>query len=657
MSKYSVIKSRAVLVVFFTVLSIISGLASCGGAKLSTSSDQYSSPDIYVSASPTLIAYGATSTITWTSLAGDCTSAPIGITGASGTFTTPTLTKTTTYTITCGSEFKKVTIALAPASLVSTITAQQTSCINDATVRTATYYYCDCGKGSAANCDASNADDTNDGTLNHPRKTLANAISTLAKLSGTSSFRFCKGGAFDTVASVNMPNTSCAPGGTCTDFREYASPVFTSAAKPILNSAPGGISLICITGSKGGIRLLNLKLHGNGASGNVGIFLYSGAHDVYACNLDIDGFRLGAQQVPGITSGATTIQEVTNVTLTGNNFTGNVAAAYLGSGFTTTISKNTFLNNGSGQSLDHTIYLSAAYFVTPNLMVSNNYLFGQIGDTCLGNMFGAHGKLPGLKIQNNVLYMDEAADTMGCYGIALDHGGYNSYMDFSSAVISGNTLSNTGGIGIAVSNCADCLIEDNVLSFNAAENYGIAAGVYAARTTCPNGTACPDVVNDRNTIRNNTIWFGPNAINGMTAGILIAHEGTGHIVANNTVNYTATTSTGHVVNCFDYTQPIDTAYSFINNNHCYSAVAYKWDKTNGATLADWKSYSITYGKGFSADSASKEGLPNFVNSTTSPYDFHPTGLPLLGTGSASSVPATDIEGTPFLNPPAIGAYQ
>jgi hypothetical protein len=140
-------------------------------------------------------------------------------------------------------------------------------------------------------------------------------------------------------------------------------------------------------------------------------------------------------------------------------------------------------------------------------------------------------------------------------------------------------------------------------------------------------------------------------------GIQIKNEGTGHIVANNTVNYTST-SASSLVSCFDYTQPISTAYAFINNNHCFSAATtYTWDKTNGPTLVAWQSYSIANGNGFSADSASRIGQPNFFNSTTSPYDFHPTGLPLLGTGSASSVPATDVEGTAFLNPPAIGAYQ
>ena len=326
-----------------------------------------------------------------------------------------------------------------------------------------------------------------------------------------------------------------------------------------------------------------------------------------------------------------------------------MAAAYLGSGTTTVISKNVFLNNGSGNMFDHSIYVSTANLVTSDLRVSENYIFGQIGDKCLGNVLTAHGMLPRLKIQNNVLEIDESADTMGCYGIALDHGGYNFYTDFSDSVISGNTLSNTGGIGIAVSNCADCLIENNVLSFNAVSNYGISAGVYVARTECPDKTACPDVVNTRNTIRNNTIWYGPNATFGMT-GIQIKNEGTGHIVANNSITYTATTTNGNLANCFDYTQPI-TSYAFIDNNHCHAAAPHKWDWTNGATLAAWQAYSAF-------DAASITAAPAFVNSAIKPYDFRPAaGSPLLGAGSSVHVPATDITGTPFLPPPAIGAYE
>jgi parallel beta-helix repeat protein len=557
-----------------------------------------------------------------------------------------------------------VTIALAQLTLVAAITAQQASCAAEP-VRGTPYYYCDCGTGAAANCVA--GDDGNAGTdPAAPRKTIANAVARyLAGMTGINTFAFCKGGAFDATASINLSRAYCAAGSTCTDIREYASPKFASAAKPIFNSPQAATSLIKIAGNgttnlPGGIRLLNLRLKGIGLDGNPGLFLYNGAHDVTACNLDIDGFSQGIQQVPDYPDATINpVAPVSNVVITGNNFTNNTGAAYLGSGDTSSISKNLLLDNGSNNGLNHTIYLSSDHSTTTGFEVTQNYMHGQLGSTCYGVMLVGHGRLTNLKIQNNALDIDETADTMGCYGIALDHGGYNHYTDFSNAVISGNELSNTGGIGIAVANCAGCLIENNVLAFNATENYGIVSGEYAARTICPNGstTDCLDVVNSNNTIRNNTIWFGPNAINGTSGGISVRNEGTGHIVANNTVSYTATTTTNHPIDCFDYPLSLS-SYTFIDNNHCYSAYTaaayYRWEKSNGTTLDNWRSYSAS--KGF--DSASLTAAPAFVNTISAPFDFHPgTGSPLRGAGSHAHAPATDMTGSGFLNPPAIGAYE
>jgi parallel beta-helix repeat protein len=650
-TKDSRVSSKAVVVVSLTVI----GLASCGGggggssdASSGGTGDGISTDppsavlNLSASASPAVITYGAASTtsvITWSSAnSATCSSSPSGISGAWGTFTTPALTKTTTYTITCtgtaGSESKKVAIVLAPAAVVAAIAAQQGSCAA-APVRGTPYYYCDCGTGAAANCVP--GDDSNAGTdPAAPRRTLANADSRYAGLTGTNTIAFCKGGAFNAVSYLHAANTSCPAGSTCTDFREYASPVFASSAKPILNSAPGSGSLFW---PRAGMRILNLRLQGNGAGGDEAIFLYGGAHDITACNLDIDGFRLGVNQ----NTGSDTVSQNRNITLTGNNFTNNVAAAYLGGGPTTEISKNYMINNGSGNLLDHTVYVSSQHLDVLNMTVKGNYMYGQIGDTCSGVMLVGHGKLIGLQILDNVLEVDEAADAPGCYGISLDSGGYLSQTNFSNTVISGNTVINAGFIGIAASSCADCLIEDNAISFNARTAYGISVGSHASRPEYA------DIINDRNTIRNNTIWFGPNTTSG-AIGIQIRNEGTGHIIANNTVTYTSTNA-GNGVNCFDYTQPI-ASYTFIDNNHCYSAAStYAWDKTYGA-LAAWRSAS-------SFDSVSLDGMPaGFVNSATRPYDFHPAaGSPLRGAGSHARAPVTDLAGAAFLNPPAIGAYE
>ncbi|MFZ2160729.1 MAG: hypothetical protein WAW02_00800 [Sideroxyarcus sp.] len=673
MSKYTVFKSRTVLLVCFAGLSTISGLASCGGAKLSaTTSEQYRSPDLYVSASPSLIAYNAvnkTSVISWRSLGDTCSYSPGGenIKELSYSFTTPSLTKTTTYTIMCGTgnnmKVKRATVALAPASLVDPIITQQNSCRDDTLARTTTYYYCDCGKGADANCDRKDAsgnqigglgDDANDGlTPSTPRRSLADIARRYSIISGTTKFAFCKGGAFDATRSLSMPDISCTAGTTCTDFREYAHPNFTSSAKPIINSAPGGEALFRASGStRGGVRFLNLKLHGNGTAGNQGVFFYGGMHDVTVCNLDIEGFSSGISQNGGNILTGGTISPNPNITITGNNFTNNIGGAYFGGGPNAEISKNFIADNGGNNLLDHSIYL-AGHPDSAHMNLSGNYIGGQIGEACAGVVIVVHGQVLNLSIMNNMLEIDPAASTTGCYGIALDHGGYTEYGDYSSAVISSNTLANTGGIGIALSQCADCVVQDNLIRFDTATAYGIVGGSLISRTTYP------DVVNNRNKIVNNTIWLGPDSTGGLTGGIQVRNEGTGHIVANNTVNYTSTNAgRNDGVNCFNYPlAAVPNSYAFIDNNHCYSAAAtYKWEKTYGTATA-WR----TAYPGFDAASVINNSAPAFVNTTTFPYDFHPSGLPLLGAGTSTHLPvpppAKDITGTNFLPSPAIGAYE
>jgi hypothetical protein len=92
----------------------------------------------------------------------------------------------------------------------------------------------------------------------------------------------------------------------------------------------------------------------------------------------------------------------------------------------------------------------------------------------------------------------------------------------------------------------------------------------------------------------------------------------------------------------------------MNNNHCNAtSVTSVWEKTHGATRSAWQTYSG------GLDSASITGAPDFVNATSSTgYDFHPnTRSPLLGAGSHANAPTGDLSGTPFSNPPAIGAYE
>jgi len=507
------------------------------------------------------------------------------------------------------------------------------------------HYFCDCGTGASGSCVAGN--NTNAGTsAAAPQQTLAIAVSTLNSMPSGDTVALCKGGAFNALNGFNITRSTCAAGTTCVDLREYSPTTFVGTAKPIINNAVGAdVTLFTFNGNRGGVRFLNLKMVGdNGALGNRnrGFFFYNGAHDVTLGNLDMDDFDVGLYNAGGNTGFVTT----TNIKLTGNRFTNIRTFGFLGAGVNADISYNYWDGSGSSTVLDHAIYLAGAVPVT-NIQVVGNYVRGQYGPTCLGVPVVAHVAVDGLLVSNNVVEIDAAAATGGCWGIAFNNmTNETAALYHRNARFSGNTVVNGGNAGLTITTCPDCIIENNLIIQNwpyAYELNGIKIPSRAARTV-----EAADV-NTRNLIRNNTIWFGPNATNGGN-GIVVGTEGTGHIIVNNSVYYSASSAGLNGVNCFSY--PLALAdYAFINNNHCYSAAAYEWVDGRG-TLAAWKTYATAYG----FDSASIAGVgPMFTAAGT---DFTPaTGSPLINAGNALHGSTLDITGKTRPATPAIGAYE
>ncbi len=646
----------------FTLLLTASNLVSCGGSSVSQVAGGGSSPATVVSttaspyATPHIITSGSSSVITWSSAnSTSCASSNnLGGTGTTGSFQTGPLTTNTTYTITCvgptGSATQSVMVAVANANTptLNAILNASNTWANNTPVRGTSYYYCDCGTGADAACQPGN--DTNPGTDPLlPRKTIENAITRLNSLTGTNTIALCKGGAFNLANPSGLyVNTTCATGSTCNDLREYSPTLFASSAKPIINNLPGAVYLFHFQGNVGGLRILNLKLQGiNGPYGtaNEGIFLYGG-HDVTMGNLDLDSFDLPVYDAGGSTGNM-------NNQLNGSFITNSQVIGYLGGSNNAVVSYNYWDGNGGSNMFDHTIYLSAHDGLS-NVSVVGNYIHGQFGPNCQGVVIVGHGMIDGLSVSNNTIEIDAAAASGGCYGIGFGSGGYTVPTYYRHAVFSGNILKNTGNTALTVATCPGCVIENNLIIQDWGYIYpttGISVGDPAARTSPA------DDVNNANIIRNNTIWFGPSHVHG-ALGLKVVNEGTGHIIANNTVTYSSnlTVYTWGGVNCFNYPL-VSTAYSFINNNHCYSAATpYYWEQHSATALSAWLSAS-----GF--DSLSISGAaPIFINATSaSPYDFHPSTTspmsPLLGKGDHTNAPTTDITGTPFLNPPAIGAYE
>jgi hypothetical protein len=496
------------------------------------------------------------------------------------------------------------------------------------------YYYCDCGTGADAGCVAGN--DANDGlSAAHPRQTIADAVTRFAAMSANNTVALCKGGAFNASATFTIPASKCAAGSTCADLREYA--VSGQTAKPIINFA-GTTKAVTADGNKGGARLLNISL--KGSLENQGAFFYDGAHDVKMCNLDMSNFNLA---VYVNTQSGKAIPN--KISFTGNTITNVTVFGYLGGGSNSELSYNTWDGVGNDTSMDHTIYLVSALEVA-NMSVVGNYINGQIGSVCSGAPLEGHGAFDGIQIKNNYINIAASAARGGCWGIELDNGTGNSDPTwFKSMVVSGNTIVNGGNTAIVISSAPGVIVENNVIIQNWAYSglYGINVTHLANRGQ--------DLTSNANVIRNNTIWFGPNAT-GNGIGIWTNTEGTGHIVSNNTIT---STQTGGLLMCFKHDLAL-TSYAFLDNNHCYSStVSAIWEWTHGATLSAWQSYTASYG--FDANSVT--GAPLFTDPSTNDFSTQ-SGSPLRSAGDTTNKSIHGFTGNPRpVSPtaPDIGAYQ
>ncbi|MFZ2303662.1 MAG: hypothetical protein WAV98_02630, partial [Minisyncoccia bacterium] len=503
------------------------------------------------------------------------------------------------------------------------------------------HYYCDCGTGASASCVAGS--NSNSGlTTSAPRQTIADAMSTLNSMHSGDTVAMCKGGAFNALNGYNITRSTCTAGTTCVDLREYTPTTFAGTAKPVINNVAGTVNLFTFSGVRGGVRILNLKLNGdNGAIGNRNraFFFYRGAHDVTMGNLDMDLFDMAIYNE----SGALTDAFTNNIKLTGNRITNTRVIGYLGGGLNDDTSYNYWDGNGSSTVLDHTLYFNSRKEIT-NMRVVGNYVRGQYGNTCLGAPIVAHMSVDGLLVKDNIVDIDAAAATGGCWGIAFNNmTSATEAIYHRNTIFSGNTVINGGNAALTVSTCPDCIIESNLVIHDWSDTYelnGIKIPSRATRTQ--------DDVNTRNIIRNNTVWFGPNVTNG-GIGIVVGTEGTGHIIANNAVYYGAASGGSQGVDCYSYPLPLN-SYAFINNNNCHSIAPYSWEATRGS-LAAWRTYSSAQG----FDTASFTGNPLF---TTAGTDFTPqAGSPLISAGSSLYGSILDMFGRTRTNPPAIGAVE
>ena len=498
------------------------------------------------------------------------------------------------------------------------------------------HYYCDCGTGAEGDCVAGS--DSNDGlSTSAPKQTIASAASLFSSLSANDSVLLCKGGAFNVGTSLNIGSTGrCSAGTPCNDLREYSPTTFTGTAKPILNWSSSGF--LFDFEADGGVRILNLSWKGTDTAGRYGVFIYDSAADVTIGGNDIDAFDMSIYDESNAGNND-------NIIMTGNHITNTISLGFLGSSSNSHLSYNLWEDNGSSNDLDHTVYLGSAGEVQ-NFYLEGNEISGAYGGgTCAGAPVEGHFSVDGFYVRNNTITIADADWGAACFGME-----FNNETDATdpiyhrNTIISGNTIINGGNTALNVTGCSSCTIENNVIVFTATPSdqihYGIRIPIAAHKAG--NG----DDTNSGTVIRNNTIYYGTGYQYSAT-GIYVGLEGTGYIISNNSVTFA--TSSGSY-NCFSYdlTASSYSAYTFIDNNHCYSAATYNWEAGTSDSLTAWRA-ATTF------DDNSITSAPVFVNA---PTDFTPdTGSPLIGAGSNTYKSTTDFIGTARPNPPAIGAYE
>lgn len=561
------------------------------------------------------------------------------------------------------------------------------------------HHFCDCdGPGAQAGCVP--GADSNPGTLASPKRTVAAARALASTLGPGDTIAFCRGGAFPAgYEGGGWTSSRCTAANPCT-IREYSPTTFTGSQMPILafpriasqraprgqydaaatyakddlvvgadglithislkdgnqgheppTQANGYANLGTWWGQWGGtlfplhgipnanLRILNLAVRGDG-TGSV-MSAYDGTSDVKLCNLEADGSSLPFYiEATGAVPARFSVR--------GNKITNSRVMGFLGAANDSELAYNDFEGNGGTNTFDHSIYVSAHDEVS-DFRVVGNIVRGQYGNVCNGVQIVVHGRFAGLTVDGNLIEVDPAETTGGCWGIAADHGGYDA-AHVRNGVFSRNTIRNGGNTAISIANCTSCLVENNLVIMDWCYGNGTSCGWAVDGIVVPSQVARPgrDDVSGDITIRNNTLWFGPTTVGG-ASGIRVGKEGSGYRVENNLVVYSAATA-GQGVSCVDYGLGLS-AYAAIDHNACYSAFAgSRWEATRGS-LAAWRTAS-----GF--DAASLTSLTSDPQLTAPGTDFRPgPGSPLIGAADPVHAPSTDLTGRARDAHPDIGALE
>ncbi len=495
--------------------------------------------------------------------------------------------------------------------------------------RGTTYYVCDCGTGAAAGCVVGN--DANSGRdPSQPWRTFGKARSAFAGLAAGDTIAFCAGGSFTNTGGRwnNTNSTAQSP----VILRSYDAPWGRGGEPmPLIRASAADVTGFDFSDGGRNIReqgyvIADLNLRGTGASHTGrGIFGYNVVDEVTLCRLTIDSFNLGVHVA----------SPCNRWTIAESRIVNNHGHGVLGSSDDLKIINNVFDNNGFGGTVhNHNIYVGKSGGSTQGIRVIGNQLSRSafVNGMCQGTSLVVHGQHRDMLIADNYVREDVGKAHQGCWGITVDNG-YSTPEGFRNVTLRGNRVENVGNVGIGVTACDNCMIENNVVISE--QPFKVTAIAVPNRSR-----KAEDTPLNAATVRNNSILVK----SGDSTGISVGGEGTGHRVVSNALQYTGTGAWA----CFNLNLP-SSSYATVDNNLC-SYTSGEWERGSGG-LSSWRSAS-----GFDLNSLFAD--PQYL-SRTIPYDLRAgsASSPMVDRGHPTLSSPTAFGGVPRDTNPDIGAHE
>ncbi len=454
----------------------------------------------------------------------------------------------------------------------------------------AVYYACDCQPGADPKC-VPGSDSSGGRSPSTPWRTYRKLRSKFSTIRPGDTVAFCRGGRF-IDDDPRWVNTSCRAATPCI-IRDYTPPWATGAeGRPVLAVEQDRRAMDFSGGPVQGYRVLNIKLYAPLASFNSNDgFAVSGpgtgpSTDITICNVEVEGFKQGIEFY----------QSAQRLAVVGSRFVNNRHIAILGGSNGTVIRDNDFDHNGSDKpppaNQSHgAVYVSVHYGSDPrtppgvsDMTISGNRATNNslVDGVCRGAPMVVHGAVDGLVFENNLIDGRGPNGTRGnggCFGIMLGPGGYAETTYFRHVAFRRNRLLYTGNVGIATSECSNCVIEDNeiVMGYPGDDN-----SVTAIKIPFDRKRAGDPDSNGGTVVQNNTIYLEPGTFG---TGISIGAEGDRYVVSSNAIYYDGNGSRGFT--CFDIDAPA-TRLAAMDHNLCYAphAPSASW-ATRHRTRLEW----------------------------------------------------------------------